>query len=104
MLYNGKAGRIWENKETAMMEFLPQKDYDSFQSPRILNTHLFFHQLPTDTLTKKSKLVFIQRDPRDIAVSFYNHHKKLVMYEYDGKWENYFNRFLDGNSKYYKKV
>ncbi|KAJ8308662.1 hypothetical protein KUTeg_013536, partial [Tegillarca granosa] len=98
MLYNGKANRIWENKEIAMMEFLSLKEYDDLPSPRILNTHLFFHQLPTDTLTKKPKLVFIQRNPRDIAVSFYHHHKKIVMYNYDGKWENYFNRFLNGNS------
>ncbi|KAJ8317803.1 hypothetical protein KUTeg_004645, partial [Tegillarca granosa] len=97
MLYNGKANRIWENKEIAMMEFLSLKEYDDLPSPRILNTHLFFHQLPTDTLTKKPKLVFIQRNPRNIAVSFYHHHKKIVMYNYDGKWENYFNRFLNGN-------
>lgn len=46
-----------------------------------------------------SKIIFVQRNPKDICVSYYNHHKKIVEYDYDGKFDDYVNRFLKGLGK-----
>ena len=75
--------------------FLPQ----SQSSPRILNTHAHFELMPREVLTKKDcKLVYVTRDPRDVAVSYFNHHRKLVQYySYEGQWKDYLPMFLAGN-------
>ncbi|KAJ8308487.1 hypothetical protein KUTeg_013361 [Tegillarca granosa] len=96
MLLNGKAEHIDTVKEKFELEFLPQSAYNSISSPRVLNSHLYFKQLPTDTINKQCKIVYIDRNPKDVAVSFYNHHKKITVYQYDGKWENYCYRFMRG--------
>ncbi|KAJ8309367.1 hypothetical protein KUTeg_014241 [Tegillarca granosa] len=87
---------VYPKSELFHLEFLPQVHFDSIPSPRILNSHLLFHQLPEDLIKQKCKIVFIDRDPKDVAVSFYHHHKKLKNYEYEGKWENYLYMFLEG--------
>ena len=35
------------------------------------------------------KLLFIYRNPKDVAVSFYNHHFKFPEYEYTGQFSDY---------------
>ncbi|KAL3857295.1 hypothetical protein ACJMK2_011980 [Sinanodonta woodiana] len=100
MLFNGSADRINLIKETAMLEGVTQGLYDNIKSPRVLNSHIYFRMLPEDFVKRKCKIVYILRNPKDVAVSFYNHHFKLLEYEYSGKWENYFHRFLKGQVDY----
>lgn len=96
MLVNQSSDRLNLVKETSMLEGLSQKQFDNVPSPRVVNTHLPLRLLPKDLLKMSTKIIFVQRNPKDICVSFYNHHKKLVEYEYDGKFENYVRRFLKG--------
>ena len=101
MLVRRKAERIPEIKETAMIEGLTEEIFDSMAAPRVINTHVDFQYLPKDLFAKRCKIVYILRNPKDIAVSYYNHHKKILMYEFDGPWDNYFQRFMQGNGKYF---
>ncbi|XP_078313949.1 sulfotransferase 1B1-like isoform X1 [Crassostrea virginica] len=100
MLIQKKAERIPEIKETAMIEGLTEEKFHSLATPRVINTHVYFQHLPKDLFAKRCKIVYILRNPKDIAVSYYNHHKKLLMYEFDGPWDNYFQRFMQGNVDY----
>ncbi|KAL8591574.1 hypothetical protein ACOMHN_055541 [Nucella lapillus] len=69
-------------------------------SPRTLCTHLLYQQLPT-LRSAGCKIVSITRNPRDVAVSFYNHHVKLEeYYHYKGAWKDYFHLFVDGELDY----
>ena len=45
--------------------------------PRLLKTHLSYDMLPRQVRDKKSKIVYVTRNPRDAVVSFYNHWKAL---------------------------
>ncbi|KAL3857301.1 hypothetical protein ACJMK2_011983 [Sinanodonta woodiana] len=96
MLLNGSADRINLVKATAMLDVIPQPMYENIKSPRVLNCHMYFRMLPEDFVKRKCKIVYILRNPKDVAVSFYNHHFKLLEYGYSGKWENYIHRFLKG--------
>lgn len=100
MLINQKATRIPSMKESAMLEGSSRNIMQSMSSPRILNTHLLFCDIPRDFVEKKCKIIHILRNPKDVAVSFYNHHVRLLDYEYSGTWRSYLPRFLSGRVDY----
>ncbi|KAK3603259.1 hypothetical protein CHS0354_007590 [Potamilus streckersoni] len=100
MLLNGSAERIPVRKETAMLECVTRETYDNIKSPRVLNSHIYFRMLPEDFIKQRCKIVHVLRNPKDVAVSFYNHHFKILEYEYNGKWENYIHRFINGQVDY----
>lgn len=84
-----------------MLEAAPQILLDSVSSPRVLNTHVHYEELPNDTKEKKTKIVFSIRCPKDTVVSYYNHLQLLKHnYNYDGSFENYFQMFMAGNIEY----
>lgn len=100
MLLNGNAERINLMKEMAMLECLSGSALDALTSPRVLNTHMYYGQIPEDFKRKQCKIVYILRNPRDVAVSFFNHHTRLLDYEYNGDWQQYLPRFIEGKVDY----
>lgn len=97
MLHKGKAETIPVIKQYSFMEGLSTENLKSMESPRIFNTHLRFHQLPTDMINRKTKIVLIHRKPKDVAASHYNHHLKLIKcYDYHGEWNDWLPLFMDG--------
>ena len=99
MLVNGSADRVKLIKETAMLEGVTSDMYDQVTSPRVMNSHLLPRLLPRDVLARKAKIIFVQRNPKDICVSFYNHHLKILEYEFKGSFNDYVSRFLRGLGK-----
>ncbi|XP_046569955.1 sulfotransferase 1C2A-like [Haliotis rubra] len=88
-------------KDDGMMELFDQDHFDQLPSPRVLNSHLLFTQLPPEVTQKKSKLIFLSRNPKDLFVSYYHHHTGLAdLYNYSGKWKNYLPLVLDGRVDY----
>ena len=84
-------------KDDGFLELFPNDMFDAQRSPRALNTHYWFDELPTDVLEKKPKIIFILRNPKDVSVSYFNHHKSITeYYEYNGSWNNYLPLVLDG--------
>ncbi|WAR01106.1 ST1A2-like protein [Mya arenaria] len=53
-----------------------------------------------DAKRKRLKCIFVVRNPKDVAVSFYNHTVNLCMYDYKGKFENYLQMFMRGETDY----
>lgn len=78
-----------------MLEILSQEIYDKLPSPRVINTHLHYKYLPLDTRKRQCKIVLCIRNPKDVAVSDFNLHTSLKIYNFSGKWEHYVERFLN---------
>ncbi|XP_067655607.1 sulfotransferase 1B1-like [Haliotis asinina] len=89
MLLNGNTETIPKKKEDHMMEYQPIRLLDTLPSPRVINTHLHFRYLPEDMKTKRCKVVYLLRDPRDALVSFYTLQSSRPAVGYDGKWKNW---------------
>ncbi|KAK3093124.1 hypothetical protein FSP39_011381 [Pinctada imbricata] len=100
MLLKGKAERIKRVKEDVMIEGMTKDRYEKEPVPRVFNTHILFKYLPEDFRKKRCKILYVLRNPKDVAVSYYNHHSKIREYEYDGKWEPYLDRYIEGNVDY----
>ncbi|ESP01667.1 hypothetical protein LOTGIDRAFT_139283 [Lottia gigantea] len=81
-------------KESQMIELANHDDLDKDPSPRFINTHARFDLLPNDFWKFRNKIIYIRRNPKAVAVSFYNHTK--TVYEYDGEWNDFFKLFVDG--------
>ncbi len=87
-------------KDDLMLEFISNERLEKVPSPRILNNHLLVELLPKGVFKHKCKIIYILRNPKDMAVSFYHHTKKLKEhYEYNGKWENYLALLMEGKGK-----
>ncbi|XP_071104487.1 sulfotransferase 1B1-like [Haliotis cracherodii] len=96
MLVNNNTETIPKKKEDHMLEYQPMSMLDALPSPRVLNTHLRFRYLPEDMKTKRCKVVYLLRDPRDAHVSLYSLQTRRKNVGYDGHWKNWFTLCLNG--------
>ena len=99
MLLNKKAERIDRMKEMVMMEVMKKENFENEPAPRVFNTHIHYKYLPDDLKKRRCKILYIARNPKDVAVSYYNHHFKIKEYEYDGQWESYLKRYIKGDGR-----
>ena len=53
--------------------FLTYNFIDELPSPRFIKSHLPFANLPS-SLSETCKVVYVARNPKDVAVSWYYHH------------------------------
>ncbi|XP_071488967.1 sulfotransferase 1B1-like [Diadema antillarum] len=67
-------------------------------SPRIIQTHLRLKYIPHDLLTK-AKVIYITRNPKDTAVSFFNFTKDYPA-EIPMTWNRMFEHFIGSNPQY----
>uniref|UniRef100_A0A336LJX9 CSON006016 protein n=1 Tax=Culicoides sonorensis TaxID=179676 RepID=A0A336LJX9_CULSO len=67
-------------------------------SPRFIKSHLPVSMLPEQLWSVKPKLIHIQRNSKDAAVSLYHHYKN--MQGYLGTKDEFFNLYLEGNVFY----
>nr|CAD7430702.1 unnamed protein product [Timema monikensis] len=86
-------------KFSTIANVLDEMPYDSItlaskmKSPRILKTHLPVQMLPKEVWTKKPKIIYVSRNPKDAAVSYYHHHR--LWNGYVGSFEEFMEAFLD---------
>ena len=95
MLVKGKAEHDPRPKETAMLEFHSLDIFDNIARPRILNSHNGVQFIPDGYKKGTGRIIFVQRNPKDVAVSFFNHLMNMrEEWLPDGKWDDYFYAFI----------
>lgn len=73
-------------------------DINALSSPRILKAHLLYNIIPkSKSDDTKCKYVYLARNPKDVAVSFFQFVTSLK--RYNGPWEFYAKLFVEGNGK-----
>lgn len=88
--------------EHSMIEFNKLDAVDKMASPRVFPTHMLFSQLPASFKEKKCKIIYITRDPRAVAVSFFrlfSSFNEQSGLKFEGDWEDFLPMFLDGQCK-----
>ncbi|KAK6177902.1 hypothetical protein SNE40_012774 [Patella caerulea] len=98
LLLNGRLDIDIKPKGCLFADWRPESELNEVDSPRIINTHVRFDRLPSDVETKKPKIVYIRRNPKDLVVSFYHHIRKIEGYHYDGDFKDFLPLFSNGVS------
>jgi len=78
-------------------------DFDALPSPRILKAHLPYNIVPKSANEDiKCKYIYVARNPKDVAVSFFKFVTSLKFFEngFNGPWEFYAKLFVEGNGKF----
>ncbi|XP_043942189.1 sulfotransferase 1C1-like [Protopterus annectens] len=73
------------------------EEADNMPSPRRLKTHLPFHLVPKSFWEKNSKVIYVARNAKDNAVSYYYFDKLNQRQPEPGTWEEYLEKFMQGN-------
>ncbi|KAL0268405.1 UNVERIFIED_CONTAM: hypothetical protein PYX00_010361 [Menopon gallinae] len=71
---------------------------EKLASPRCIKSHLPMELLPKQLWTVKPKIVYVARDPRDVAISYYHHHR--LWNGYQGTLEDFVDAFLNDRVVY----
>ncbi|KAL7294014.1 hypothetical protein TKK_0012585 [Trichogramma kaykai] len=101
-----------ENQDNAEIESLVSNielTYEiarSMPAPRFIKTHFPLSLVP-DILRSGCKIVYVARNPKDVAVSYYHFHKTVKAYDFQGSFEqfwDYFQNDLTSWSPYWEHV
>lgn len=114
VLYGGDTAALERAKHEARVpRFLPIEigtarsvadridSWYALPSPRVIPTHLPRRLFPSAALGQSCKRIYVLRDGRDVAVSFYHFHRahKALGY-YRGSWAEFFELFMAGDIIY----
>lgn len=79
---------VWPNHKTVA----------DLESPRIISTHFPLSLLPN--IHKKVKLIYVVRNPKDVAVSYYHFINMIKMLENTGDFRTFAEMFMNGMVTY----
>lgn len=88
--------------EAATSARFPQPDYNTLPRPRIVKTHLPHNIIPKSANEDdKCKYIYIARNPKDVAVSFFQFvtSMKVFGHGFNGPWEFFAKLFVEGNGE-----
>ena len=69
------------------------EDISKRKGVRLIKTHLPIHLLPNKVFKNGSKILYIYRNPKDVAVSYYHFARMLVYTSYSGTLEQFCHSF-----------
>jgi hypothetical protein len=103
ILNKGEQGEQFLTDAAPWLETLPRRPQgmkgflQTLSGRRLFTSHLPLILMP-DFTDKKAKYIYVARNPKDVAVSFYYHDRSKS--GYDGTWDEYFNLFIQGKVMY----
>ncbi|NWH19104.1 ST1B1 Sulfotransferase, partial [Grus americana] len=69
-------------------------------SPRVVKTHLPAHVLPKSFWENRCKMIYVGRNAKDVAVSFYHFDLMNKFQPHPGTWAQYLEEFMAGRVAY----
>ncbi|XP_068117219.1 sulfotransferase 1B1-like isoform X2 [Hyperolius riggenbachi] len=69
-------------------------------SPRLVKTHLPIHMMPESFWEKKTKVIYVARNAKDVAVSYFFFHKLVKSLPDAGPWDTFLNNYMNGHVFY----
>ncbi|XP_006896883.1 PREDICTED: estrogen sulfotransferase [Elephantulus edwardii] len=69
-------------------------------SPRLVKTHLPADYLPASFWEKNCKMIYVCRNAKDVAVSYYYFHLMVPAHENPGTFPDFVKKFMSGNVPY----
>lgn len=73
----------------------PTIDQLDISSPRVIKCHIPLSMLPPNILDK-AKIIYVARDPRDVAVSLYYLNRQLKLFEFKDDFKTFWSFFVKG--------
>ncbi|XP_058038583.1 sulfotransferase 1C2-like [Ahaetulla prasina] len=102
-----KCARAPITERIPYIEFFPPKPIPTgfelalaMPSPRTLKSHLPVQLLSTSFWKQNCKIIYVARNPKDCAVSYFYFHRMLKVFEDPGKWEDFLENFIAGKVSY----
>ena len=68
---------------------------NKMEGRRIIKTHLPLQFLP-DHILEKCRVIYVARNPKDVAVSYYHHQKNIPLCGFTGSFEDFMKLFMEG--------
>ncbi|KAM9156704.1 amine sulfotransferase-like [Pangshura tecta] len=75
---------------------LHNMDYVRRPSPRLFASHLPYYLVPRDLKNRRAKIIYVARNPKDVAVSYFHFSNLAVVIETIPDFNIFLERFLDG--------
>ncbi|KAM6166882.1 LOW QUALITY PROTEIN: sulfotransferase 1A1-like [Erethizon dorsatum] len=69
-------------------------------APRLFKMYLPMALLPQTLWDQKAKVVYVARNAKDVAVSYYNFYKMCKFYPEPGTWDSFLEKFMDCEVSY----
>jgi hypothetical protein len=79
-----------------LFEVCTHDQLDSLPSPRYMVTHLPLNLIPYDR-ENQAKYIYLARNPKDLAVSYFYFLRSLPFFDFKGTWEEFLEHFMKGD-------
>ncbi|XP_009865897.1 PREDICTED: sulfotransferase family cytosolic 1B member 1-like, partial [Apaloderma vittatum] len=67
---------------------------EAMASPRIIKTHIPAHILPKSFWENRCKMIYVGRNAKDVAVSYYHFDLMNKLHPHPGTWARYLEEFM----------
>ncbi|XP_039603547.1 amine sulfotransferase-like isoform X1 [Polypterus senegalus] len=93
---NGPDGKLTVDVAPWIEAEMESLNYNERPSPRVFVSHLPHYLVPKGLRKGRGKVIYLARNPKDVAVSFYHFHNYSKTLENQNSFDEFFYKFLTG--------